>query len=229
MGGRLLAAGREALALARQATLLHRDLGVVVPELSPGDDVVVLVHGFLATAGVLRPLRVAIERDAGARTVSFTHPPGVGVEHVARRIQVVLRDLPAMPLRVHLVGHSIGGLAVRFFVEELGGDPRVVGTISIASPFGGTRRAVGLPGRLMRDLTPGSALLTRLAERRTGVPHLSIAGDRDGVVLQGGRLDGADAIVLEGAAHNSIVFDPRTERAVIARIRAGFAPESARG
>jgi pimeloyl-ACP methyl ester carboxylesterase len=229
MAGRLLAAGREALALARQATLLHRDLGVVVPELSSGDGVVLLVHGFLATAGVLRPLGSAIERETGARVASFTHPPGASVEHIAARIQAVIRALPIMPLSVHLVGHSVGGLAARFFVEELGGDPRVVGTISIASPFGGTRRAIGLPGPLMRDLVPGSPLLRRLAERRTAVPHLSIAGDRDAVVLDGGSLGGADAIVLEGAAHNSIVYDRRTQRAVIARIWADLARGSASG
>lgn len=220
MPTRLIAAGREALALARQATLLHRDLGSVVPEVSAGDELVLLVHGFLATAGVLRPLGEAIRRETGARIASFTHPPGVSVRRIAERIGDTVRSLPPVPLRIHLVGHSVGGLAARYFVCMLGGDPRVAGTIAIASPFGGTRRAAGLPGALMRDLTPQSELLTCLREHARDVPHLSIAGDRDVVVRDGGCLAGTEGIVIEGAAHNSIVYDPRTERAVIARIRA---------
>lgn len=218
--GRLLAVGREALALARQATLLHRDLGSIVPEVSAGEELVLLVHGFLATAGVLRPLGAAIRRETGAHIASFTHAPGVSVRHIAQRIGDVLRALPPVPLRIHLVGHSVGGLAARYFVAVLGGDPRVAGTIAIASPFAGTRRAAGLPGPLMRDLTPESELLTCLRGRGCEVPHLSIAGDRDALVRDGGCLVGADTLTIEGAAHNSIVYDPRTARAVIDRIRA---------
>ena len=221
MPTRLIAAGREALALARQATLLHRDLGNVVPDVSAGDELVLLVHGFLATAGVLRPLADAIRRETGARIASFTHPPGVSVRYIAERIGATLRSLPPVPLRIHLVGHSVGGLAARYFVCMLGGDPRIVGTIAIASPFAGTRRALGLPGPLMRDLTPQSELLTCLRGQVSSVPHLSIAGDRDVVVGEGGGLSGSETLLIEGAAHNSIVYDPRTERAVIARIRAG--------
>lgn len=220
MPTRLIAAGREALALARQATLLHRDLGNVVPEVSAGDELVLLVHGFLATAGVLRPLGDAIRRETGARIASFTHPPGVSVRYIAERIGDTLRALPPVPLRVHLVGHSVGGLAARYFVCMLGGDPRIAGTIAIASPFAGTRRAAGLPGSLMRELTPQSELLSCLRVRGSDVPHLSIAGDRDVLVRDGGCLAGSEGLVLEGASHNSIVYDPRTERAVIARIRA---------
>jgi triacylglycerol lipase len=228
MPGRWSAAGREALALARQATLLHRDLASVVPNVAPGEDLVLLVHGFLATAGVLRPLGEAIARDTGARIASFTHPPGVSVRDIAERIGDVVRRLPRVPLRIHLVGHSVGGLSARYYVCVLGGDPRVVGTIAIASPFGGTRRAIGLPGSLMRDLTPESELLTCLRGKESHVPHLSIAGDRDRVVGAGGCLAGTDALVIEGAAHNSIVYDPRTERAVVARIRAAQAASASR-
>src|SRR5688572_20838715 len=61
----LRAVGREALAFARQAVLLHRDVASTLPErVREGEDVVVLLHGLFATAGVLRPLRRSIEQDA---------------------------------------------------------------------------------------------------------------------------------------------------------------------
>jgi pimeloyl-ACP methyl ester carboxylesterase len=214
---RLRAVTREAFALARQATLLHRDIAPVVPHAERGD-VVVLVHGFLATAGVFRPLREAIERGTGAVTSSFTHRPGVGIRDIAERVAVLVRSLPSPELRVHLVGHSIGGLAVRWFVNELGGDPRVVGTVSIASPFEGAPRARLFPGSLARDIEPGSALLSRLRSADSVVPHLSIAGGADRVVPMGAFLGHGERLFIEHAGHNEVLYDRETVAAVVARI-----------
>jgi pimeloyl-ACP methyl ester carboxylesterase len=213
---RLDALGREALALARQATLLRHDLSVVVPP--RGGDVAVLVHGFLATAGVLRPLREALESDAGVTVASFTHAPGVGVTGLARRVSDLVRRLDAE--RIHLVGHSIGGLAARWFVEELGGDRRVVQTVSIASPFWGVRRARLLPGVLGRELAPESAVLTRLrASVRRGVPHFAVSGSHDAVVGPPAPLGSEDEIVAHGCGHNAVLYDPVVLRAVVGRLR----------
>jgi pimeloyl-ACP methyl ester carboxylesterase len=56
--------GAEPLAFLREVRLMAHDLGAVVPRVRPGDDVVVLVHGFMASAGVFRPLRARLEREA---------------------------------------------------------------------------------------------------------------------------------------------------------------------
>jgi pimeloyl-ACP methyl ester carboxylesterase len=210
---------REALALARQATLLHRDVSPVIPNVTRGD-VVVLVHGFLATAGVLRPLRDAIERETLARTASFTHAPGLGVTRIAERLSHFVRDMSSPELRIHLVGHSIGGLAVRHFITELGGDPRVAGTISIACPYAGAPRARFFPGVLAREIEPGSAFLARLRSAESALPHLSIAGGGDRVVPEGALFAGGDGMLVERAGHNEVLYHRETVAAVIARIRA---------
>jgi triacylglycerol lipase len=184
---------------------------------------VVLVHGFLATAGVLRPLREAIERDAGARVATFTHPPGVTIAELAERVRELVRRLPDAE-RIHLVGHSIGGLAARWFVQELGGDPRVAGTVSIAAPFGGARRARLLPGRLGRELERDSPILARLrAGLATGSPvsHLAVAGSHDAVVTEGAFPPGVERLLVAGCGHNAVLYHPLTLEAVPARIRTG--------
>jgi hypothetical protein len=60
--------GREMAAYARQALLLKHDVEapVLPPDARDRDDVIVLLHGLFATAGVLRPLRAAIARQAPA-------------------------------------------------------------------------------------------------------------------------------------------------------------------
>jgi triacylglycerol lipase len=215
-GGHIRALTREALALARQATLLHRDVASVAP--TDGRDLIVLVHGFLATAGVLRPLRERLEAD-GHAVASFTHAPGLGVVELARRVGDVVKASRAE--RIQLVGHSIGGLAARLFVEELEGDPRVTQTVSIASPFWGTRRARLLPGQLGRDISPGSPLLERLRASVThGVPHFAVSGTHDAVVGLAQPLGADGELIADGCGHNALLYDPRVLDAVAVRAAA---------
>lgn len=215
-GRGILALGREALAMARQATLLRHDLTVVAP--ASGADVAVLVHGFLATAGVLRPLGEALATAAEVTLTSFTHVPGISVTALAERVGEHVRALDAE--RIYLVGHSIGGLAVRWFTGELGGDARVVQTVSLASPFWGVRRARLLPGTLAREIKPGSPVLARLrAEIGSGVPHFAVSGSHDAVVGPPARLGSADELVAAGCGHNAVLYDASVLRAVAERIR----------
>jgi triacylglycerol lipase len=180
--------GGERLALLREVALVPRDLGDVVPEAKPGDDVVVLVHGFLASAGVFRPLRKRLEREAGARVATFTHAPGVGIVRIARRLAALVDRIPE-GARITVVGHSLGGVVARWYVQEMGGRARVARTISLASPFGG----IDVPPYFVgNDLHEQSVLLRRLRDgaHRSGVPHTSIVGEDDTVVV------GVDAACL---------------------------------
>ena len=68
--------GRELLALGRQAWLLRHDMGrqSLPNRLEAQQDVVVCMHGLFATAGVLRPLRNAVERHAATASRSALLP-----------------------------------------------------------------------------------------------------------------------------------------------------------
>jgi triacylglycerol lipase len=213
---------REAVAIARQATLICRDVRGARPMWVRADrDVVMLVHGLFATAGVLRPLRRDIEARTGAYTTSFTHPPGPGIASIADDIARAVRAISG-DVRIHLIGHSIGGVAVRYFVQALGSDPRVVQTLSIGSPFGGAKPAKLFPAPVGRDVAPGSALLARLAasaRQRLGVPHVSIAGLEDHVVPTDAYLAAGDRVSVAGCGHNSLLYHPTVVAEVVARIQ----------
>ncbi len=196
----------------------------MVPRAVAGDDVVVLVHGFLATAGVFRPLRVRLERDAGARVASFSHAPGPGVRSIARQLAAVVDRIPE-GTTIHLVGHSLGGIVARWYVQEMGGHARVAQTISLATPFGGVRIAERLRVLVGSDLCAGSDVLTRLRDRAgeyAAVPHTSIAGSDDLMVSPPAcaGFAGGDVIVLPGRGHNQLLFDREAIGLVVSRIAA---------
>jgi pimeloyl-ACP methyl ester carboxylesterase len=185
----------------------------------PGEDVVVLVHGFLASAGVFRPLRARLERETGARVATFTHAPGVGIRRIARRLARLVDQFPA-GTRITVVGHSLGGIVARWYVQELGGHERVTQTISLASPFGG----IDVPPLLVgADLHEQSALLRRIRERAhvCGVRHTSIIGEEDTVVVgvDTASLGFGEVVVLPRRGHNALLFCERVAGLVIDRVK----------
>jgi hypothetical protein len=213
--------GLERLALLREMALVPLDLIDVVPTVGPDEDVVVLVHGFLATAGVFRPLRARLEKETRARVATFTQIPGAGVRRIAGRLAELVDRFPRSA-RVTVVGHSLGGIVARYYVQELGGDERVTRTISLASPF----RGVDVPQLLVGvDLHAQSDLLRRLRQKahECGVPHTSIVGAEDIVVagIETACLGFGDVVVLPERGHNALLFCDRAASVVIDRVRRG--------
>jgi pimeloyl-ACP methyl ester carboxylesterase len=212
--------GPERLALLRQVALFPLDWNNVVPKVvRPDDDVVVLVHGFCASAGVFRPLRARLESETGARIATFTHAPGVGVRRIAAQLQRLVERIPSSA-RITVVGHSLGGVVARWYVQEMGGHARVARTISMASPFSGVLVPPLLVGA---DLHEQSLLLRRLraGARASAVPHTSIVAGLDTVVPGHGTacLGAGDIVVLPQCGHNELLFDARVAQIVIDRVK----------
>jgi triacylglycerol lipase len=210
----------EAYATLQEVVLMPRDLQTVVPSLSAGDDVVVLIHGFMASPGVFRPLRHRLEQELLVKTASFTHLPGAGVEWIAGQLAQLLKRLPK-GARVHLVGHSLGGFVARWYeLRERHID--VVQTISLGSPFAGTKVAYGMPILVGADLHPRSPLVKQLRAKASqcAVPHLSIVGDTDRLVLprNSAMLPFGDVEIVRGAGHNGLLYDERVHQIVCDRL-----------
>jgi triacylglycerol lipase len=218
-------AGVQAISTLREVARVRADIRPVLPRAIAGDDVVVLVHGFLATAGVFRPLRARLERDAGALVASFSHAPGLGVRRIAHQLARLVERIPH-GTRIHLVGHSLGGIVARWYVQEMGGHERVAQTISIATPFGGARIAEHLRVFVGNDLHAASDVLTRLREGSgtesagARVPHVSIAGTDDRMVAppECARFAASELLVLEGRGHNQLLFDREAIDLVVQRV-----------
>jgi triacylglycerol lipase len=211
---------REALATLREVCLMPWDIAPIVPAVQHGDDVVVLVHGFLASAGVFRPLRRRLQRE-GVHVASFTHAPGARIPTIARALGDLI-DRISHGTRLHIVGHSMGGIVARYYVQELGGHARVTQTISLAAPFGGAPVAARLPLFVGRDLHHKSDLLARLRARAIehGIPHLSVAGSHDTTVPHHAALDfHGERLTVHGRGHNALLFDDSVARAIVDRVR----------
>jgi pimeloyl-ACP methyl ester carboxylesterase len=216
---------REAEALRRQSTLLPRKLrtrGVALRPEAGAVDVVYVLHGFLATAGVFELLERRLYGAGVEHVASFTYGPLRTVDSLARQLRDECERMPA-GVRLHLVGHSLGGLVARYYVQEEGGRGRVRQTISLASPFHGTSLGRYLPPAIEANLSPESPLLARLrdpARAAPDVPHLSVVAADDLLVrpATSAAFPGGDVEVLDDVGHNGLLFDSRVADLVCARV-----------
>lgn len=228
-----LAFGREARALLWQSTLMHCDLGVVRPaDLRSKSDLVVVLHGLFATAGALRPLRRRIERDTGFETATFTYEPGCNVQTLVGRLSDLLESAPAS-CRVRLVGHSLGGIVARYYVQVAPRDPRVVQTLSLASPFAGTHITRWVPDFFCRDVNPDSVVLARLErswECGAGVPHTSFVATHDQLVRPSlsAAYPHGEVVMVEACGHNTLLFDNSVASLLTNRILHPTTPQTPR-
>jgi triacylglycerol lipase len=115
--------------------------------------------------------------------------------------------------RVHVIGHSLGGLIARYYVQRLGGDAHVDTLVTIGTPHGGTTLARALPAiPLVRQLRPGSSLIRELAEPAPGCRTRFVAfhSDLDQLIVpsQNARIDHPDLharnVAVAGIGHMSM-------------------------
>ncbi|HEX9694753.1 MAG TPA: alpha/beta fold hydrolase [Actinomycetota bacterium] len=128
---------------------------------------IVLLHGYFHNRSAFLVVRRALRR-AGFRHVSTMNYNVIGhdvnelAEQLSAHVDRVLEETGAH--QVHLIGHSLGGLVARAYIQLCGASDKVHTCVTLGSPHGGTYAAWAGRGRAARDLRPGSDLLERLED-----------------------------------------------------------------
>jgi triacylglycerol lipase len=197
---------------------------------------VVLVHGLVDNRSIFTVMRRALKRRGFAQVCTWNYSPlQRDVESAAaalgRHVEQLCRETGHE--RVHIVGHSLGGLVARYLVQRLGGDARVESLVTLGTPHAGTRWAHVLPTPLVRQLRPGSALMRELAEPAPTcrTPITALYSDLDQVVVPAaaGRCDHPDLqarnVLVRGIGHMSLPI----HRGVVDEVAATLAGHRSRG
>jgi triacylglycerol lipase len=148
---------------------------------------VLLVHGLAGTKSSWS--LVAETLSARGLTVdAIAYPPvGTSVERLADQVVAEVRAIlyRTGADKVHLVGHSLGGVVIAQAIADGRLDGMVDTVITLGSPFGGSPWAGLLPFvEIVRALRPGSPLLQRLASAPVpdGVRWLAVTAALDIIV-----------------------------------------------
>ncbi|WP_164720936.1 alpha/beta fold hydrolase [Streptomyces sp. W1SF4] len=133
---------------------------------------VLLLHGFTDNRSVFVLLRRALGAGGRRRVETYNHSPFTRdlrrtARHLARRVEELCER--SGQERVDLVGHSLGGLVARYYVQRLGGDARVRTLVTLGTPHGGTRIAPFMDAHpLVRQMRPGSEVMAELGAPAPG-------------------------------------------------------------
>ncbi|HSX97078.1 MAG TPA: alpha/beta fold hydrolase [Streptomyces sp.] len=129
---------------------------------------VLLLHGFIDNRSVFVMLRRTLAQHGGRHLESLNYSPltcdiRTAAELLGRHIEDICERTGQE--RVDIVGHSLGGLIARYYVQRLGGDLRVRTLVTLGTPHGGTL-AVPLADAhpIVRQMRPGSAVLEELRQ-----------------------------------------------------------------
>ena len=141
--------------------------GLVISDVEAAGTPILLVHGMVDNHSIFTLLRLGLRRRGFGRVTTMNYSPFTSdVRAAAARLAEEVEELVAETgyERIHVVGHSLGGLIARYYVTRLGGDERVHTLVTLGTPHQGTFTAYGWHSQLTRQLRPGSALMRELAQ-----------------------------------------------------------------
>lgn len=201
--------------------LLEPLLGTREPaSMITGQRPILFIHGYVCNGGYFTPLLRALSRRGigNLHTLNCTPPFGSidrFAEQVAHRVDAILARSGAD--QIILVGHSMGGLIARAYVQNLGGASKVAKIITLGTPHHGTAHAWFSNAPDARQMRPGNAWLAALnAKAESVVPQVSIYSLHDDVVApqDNAHIAWGENITLRGIGHLELSFAPAIQAAL---------------
>ena len=182
---------------------------------------IILIHGLFHNRACWFWMKFCLRRKGFTNLVTINLPPWKNVESLTERLVTKVDELRVTEGfdRVHLVGHSMGGIIARNYVQLRGGATKVDRCILLGSPNLGSKLAPFAVSQLGRLLMPGSDFLKRLAQTPlpAEVTMVSIFSRHDNMVLppSNARLEGGTNEEIRGMGHSSLLYHPRAINTVV--------------
>ncbi len=200
----------EGLAPAQRGLLVNNPAAASTP--------ILLIHGIVDNHMIFALLRRHLLRRGFGSVHAFNYSPlTLDVRRTAVRLGKSIEDLCEETgfERIHVVGHSLGGLIARYYAQRLGGDARIHTLVTLGTPHQGTQAARLLPWPLVKQLRPGSDLMTELDEPADGcrTRFLVFYSDVDALIVpqRRARLNHPDLsarnVRVRGVGHLSLPID----------------------
>ncbi|MGP2435818.1 esterase/lipase family protein [Streptomyces sp. JW3] len=181
---------------------------------------VVLLHGFIDNRSVFVLLRRSLAQHGRQQVESLNYSPltcdiRTAAELLGRHLEEICERTGKD--QVDIVGHSLGGLIARYYVQRLGGDRRVRMLVTLGTPHTGTRVApLANAHPIVRQMRPGSPVIEELARPAPGcrTRFVSFWSDLDPLMvpLEAARLEHPDLLTqnvrVSGIGHLALPVHP---------------------
>jgi hypothetical protein len=194
--------------------------GLMIGDVEAAGTPIILIHGVVDNRSVFTLLRRGLRKRGFGRVVSLNYSPLTDdIRQIAARlsdlVEAVVRETGYE--RVHVVGHSMGGLVARYYAQVMHGDRRVHTVVTLGSPHSGTHPARLVPHPISRQMRPGSDLTEEFEAPATGCRTRFVAmwSDLDAMMIpkRNARIVHPDLnarnVFFRGVGHMSLPVDGR--------------------
>lgn len=206
-------------------TIILRPLGWFPAKLPEQDQAarppVILLHGLFLNRSSLFWLQYRL-RSAGYQQTFCINTPAWRdfeslTEELAKKVDALRIKLKVE--KVVLIGHSMGGMIARNYIQNRGGVAHALGLVTLGTPHYGSKLAPFAISKMGRTLLPGSDFLVRFNGIKwpEQTRAISIYTRYDNIVLpaESAKMAGAEDVELDGMGHTALLFHPRSLQAVV--------------
>lgn len=153
--------------------------------------------------------------------------PGLGLQDIRASAQM-LQDRVKEILdatgadRLHLIGHSLGGLVIRAYVQTMGGAADTGVCATLGTPHQGTLTALAAIVRpACRQMLPGSGLIRELDQAPLETPFVNVYSARDSLVVpySNARYEPAENHQLSFGGHWGLLVRKAAYRPIVQALR----------
>ncbi|MFO7766966.1 MAG: alpha/beta fold hydrolase [Pelovirga sp.] len=209
-------------------TILSVPLGLYTPKrqnLKRGVTPILLLHGLFVNRACWFWFKSRLKRHGFENIVTINlsafHNEEVLSELLAKKIDELRHRLGVN--KVHLIGHSMGGIIARNYVQRRGGQDKVERLIFLGTPHHGSKLTPFSFMPLGKLLIPGSDFLTRLNSEPppTQVQVSNIYTFKDNMVLpnSSAQLDWGSQVQLDNMGHTSLIYRAAAVDATVAALK----------
>ena len=188
---------------------------------------VIVLHGYAMNRANFLPLAYRLARAGLGPIIGFEYWTLGRTAAAARQLAwfVELVQARTGAPQVDVIGHSMGGVVGRYYVQLLGGDGAVANLVTLGSPHLGTDVSEFGIGHPTRELLVGSKLVQRLAAAPApqDTRVLTIFSHADALVPAHTQLaldiPRAQRIVYDDLGHVALLGSRRVARDIIQRLK----------
>ncbi len=209
-------------------TLLILPFGLLKPRRTPqtrSETPILLLHGLFNNRASWFPFKRFLRKQgfSNVATINLSswHNEEVLTELVAKKVDELRHRLGVD--KVHLVGHSMGGIIARNYIQLRGGADKVEHCVILGSPHLGSKLAPFSIAPLGKVLIPGSDFLRRLnaAPVPKNIKLTNIYTRKDNMVLPNAytHLPWGEAVELDGMGHTGLIYRKPALNAVSAALQ----------
>ena len=190
---------------------------------------IVLIPGYMENGQSMLLLAIRLNRATGRPVAALNIKPWMftSIKRHAEMAGKTIDRLAGSTGTVDLVGHSMGGLVARYWIEKMGGAERTGTVVLMGTPNTGTTAASLAPGACASEMMPGSEFIREMMESAMTPPanvgYHTICSATDAIATPRGNamLPFGGCMWTGDYGHEGLLLGSKIADAVIARLDDG--------